>query len=266
MGRFTKVHTVISASLGALCIAAYLVWGIAYRFTPPHLWFWLGAGIVFLMPCIIRFAASKLGIKPRHPKLLRVIMAVLMSMLGLLIAAFLIFEVTVAIGAGEKYGGDLDCIVVLGARVRGEVPSKSLAYRIDAAYEYLSSHGGCIAVLSGGTGDGEDISEAECMRRELTARGISEDRLIIEDRSTSTVENLRFSSALIGDGKTVGIVSSGFHICRAKLIASSVGIDAVGIAAKSDAFILPHYMMREFATVVGDLLRGNIKISDVFGG
>ena len=120
-------------------------------------------------------------------------------------------------------------------------------------------------MLSGGQGDGEDISEAECIKRELTARGISESRLIIEDKSTSTAENIAFSGKVFPlSGKSVGIVSSGFHIFRAKLIAKSAGINAVGIAAPSDAFIAPHYMMREFMTTVADTLRGNIKLSVIF--
>lgn len=260
--KFIKIHTCISASLGCICVAAFLIWGVAYSFMPPDLWIWLVAGGIFLLPCIIRAIAAKL-----HSRitLLRPIGIILMALLAAMIVFFLVIECFIAANMRSSYNADLDCIIVLGARVNGTVPSKSLMLRIETAYGYLASHGNCVAILSGGRGDGEEISEAECMKRELVSRGIDENRLVLEDRSTSTAENIRFSNeARPLRGSSVGIVSNGFHIFRAKLIAKSAGINAVGIASPSDNFIVPHYMAREFITTVADILRGNIKLSQIF--
>ena len=92
---------------------------------------------------------------------------------------------------------DADYIIVLGSKVNGTKPSYSLQYRIDKAPEYLKSHEKTIAIVSGGQGKGEDISEALAMKQGLIKQNIAEDRIIMEDKSTSTDENITFSKPLI---------------------------------------------------------------------
>lgn len=148
-----------------------------------------------------------------------------------------------------------DYIIVLGAGVNGTVPSLSLQNRIDAAYDYLTAHPNCIGILSGGQGPGEDISEAQCMSDQLTARGIPQDRLLLEDRSTSTRENIAFSLALIEAHtghrpETAGILSSEYHLYRAGQVARGQGLEPVGIPAKTSWVTLRiSYFLREIAAV-----------------
>ncbi len=159
---------------------------------------------------------------------------------------------------------DISCdyIVVLGAKVNGTSPSLTLSERIDAAYDYLTAHPDSIAILSGGQGSDEGISEAECMFRELTAKGIPRDRLWLEDKATSTWENLQFSLELIqektGHSPTkLGIVSSEFHLFRAGLFAQACGIEAVGIPARTGWLsIRINYYLREAAGVWHYLILG----------
>ena len=98
-----------------------------------------------------------------------------------------------------KIKENLDYIIVLGAHVNGVRLSKALLERTRRALEYLEKNPKTRAVLSGGQGEGETIGEAEAMCRYLEDHGISRERLILEDRSTNTKENLDFSLALIGD-------------------------------------------------------------------
>ena len=148
-----------------------------------------------------------------------------------------------------------DYIVVLGCGVNGTVPSLSLRNRIDAAYAYLSANPDTICVVSGGQGPDEDITEAACMKRELTTMGIDPARIWEEDRSTSTKENLEFTLALIEANtglrpKTMGIVSSEYHLYRAGLLAADQGVQAVGIPGKTSWFTLwANYHMREIVAV-----------------
>lgn len=148
-----------------------------------------------------------------------------------------------------------DYIVVLGAGVKGTVPSMSLQERIDAAYDYLTANPNTVAVLSGGQGKGEDITEAACMYRELTEMGIDGDRLLLEENSTSTIENLMFSLDVIEEKtgtrpQTLGIVSSEYHIFRAKLFAKRLGLEPVGIPGKVSWFPLClNYYPREVIAV-----------------
>lgn len=150
-----------------------------------------------------------------------------------------------------------DCryVIVLGAGVNGSVPSLSLRERIDAAYDYLVAHPDTICVVSGGQGNNEDISEAECMFRELTAMGIDADRVWMEDKATSTRENLRFSMALIeartgNRPETVGLISSEYHLFRAGLMAQDEGVRAIGIPAETTWITLRiNYFLREIVAV-----------------
>lgn len=139
-------------------------------------------------------------------------------------------------------------VIVLGCQVRGTAPSLLLSYRIDAAAAYLKANPGSVAILSGGRGGGENISEAECMYRGLSARGIDPARLYKEEQAATTLENLRFSKAVMereGLRGPVALVSSDVHICRAEEMAEDLGLRACGLAAKTSWYSRPTYILRE---------------------
>ncbi len=153
-------------------------------------------------------------------------------------------------------------IIVLGAKVNGTAPSRILKDRIAAAYDYLVNHPEAVAVLSGGQGTDEGISEAQCMFNELTKMGISPHRLWLEEQATSTRENLRFSLEVIAertgrDPGRVGILSNEFHLFRAGLVAKECEVDAILIPAKTSWFTLRlNYSLREVAAVWFYILSG----------
>ena len=155
-----------------------------------------------------------------------------------------------------------DYLIVLGAGVNGTVPSLTLQDRINAAYDFLSVHPNTVAVLSGGQGPRENITEAACMYRELTQMGIDSSRLLLEEKSTSTMENLTFSMNVLEDitgirPEKVGILSSEYHIFRAKCFAKDLGLEPVGIPAKTSWFSLrTNYYLREIAAVWKYLIFG----------
>ena len=153
-------------------------------------------------------------------------------------------------------------IVVLGAKVNGTEPSLSLSDRIREAESYLKAHPGTVAVLSGGQGADEGISEAQCMYEQLTQRGIDPNRLWLEDKATSTWENLQYSLDLI-EGKTgvrpqtLGIISSEYHLFRAGMFARECGVEAIGIPAPTAwASLRLNYFLREVAGVWHYLILG----------
>ncbi len=150
-------------------------------------------------------------------------------------------------------------VVVLGCSVKGETPSLMLRYRIDTAEKFLKENPEANAVLSGGQGPGEDISEALCMYRELTARGIDGDRLYMENRSTSTIENVNFSKEIIdreGLNTTVAVVSNNFHLYRASLVVRDAGLTYSGLPAFSPYPSLATYIMREYLGILAQWLAG----------
>lgn len=137
---------------------------------------------------------------------------------------FTVLETMVVRGSfADESDAPVSAVIVLGAGVNGETPSLTLRTRIDAAAAYLEEYPDVPVVLSGGQGPGEAITEAECMRRALVRRGVDESRLYPEERSTSTQENLRYSRAILEElgvdpAQRVAIVTSDFHLCRARLM------------------------------------------------
>ena len=183
----------------------------------------------------------------------------------LLCIGLLVVGITEAIIIDASFGDPkehCDYVVVLGAGVHGDEPSLSLRNRIDAAYDYLTAHPDVTAVLSGGQGEGENLTEAQCMFDHLTAMGIGEDRLWMEDKATSTWENLNLSLNMIEERtgsrpEKLGVLSSEYHLFRASLFADACGVEFVGVPARTTKISLRiNYFMREVAGVWHYLLLG----------
>ncbi|ART76116.1 hypothetical protein B4U37_08725 [Sutcliffiella horikoshii] len=144
----------------------------------------------------------------------------------------------------------MDYLIVLGARVKGEVMTKALLFRVEAALEYLKENPNTKVIASGGQGPGEDITEAEAMRRYFVKHGIEEERIILEDRSTTTFENLSYSKALMEDGASVAIVSNDFHMYRASLIGKRLDFAEVHtLAGKTPKIAILKLWSREYFAV-----------------
>lgn len=143
-----------------------------------------------------------------------------------------------------------DYLIVLGARVKGTVPSLVLASRIETAAAYLKENKDTIAIASGGKGSGEDISEAESIKRELVKRGIGESRIILEDRSTDTYENILFSKKLIPPHVKLGVVvTNKFHMYRAISLAHDRGLDVRGQPAETPRKAVLKSYTREYLAI-----------------
>lgn len=196
---------------------------------------------------------------PRDARIITRIFSCILCIGFFIVAATEVIIVDASFGSPKEH---CDYMVVLGAGVRGNVPSLSLRNRIDATYDYLTAHPDVIAVLSGGQGEGEDMTEAQCMFDHLTQMGIDESRLWMEDRATSTWENLNFSLDLIEERtgqrpEKLGVLSSEYHLFRASLFADACGVDFVGVPAKTTKISLRiNYFMREVAGVWHYLLLG----------
>ena len=188
-------------------------------------------------------------------------LVLLLSGVGLaaLIVTLSILSCLVISKLGAKPEGECRTLIVLGCQVRGKTPSLLLWHRIQSAADYLGAHPEAVAVVSGGQGPGEEISEAECMYRGLTARGIAPERIYLEDRSTVTKENLALSRQVMEEQGLEGpilVVSNDFHIYRALRMARDQGIEAQALAAPSAWYSYPTYVLREAMATVKYLLGG----------
>ena len=164
--------------------------------------------------------------------LLAVILLAVAVPAGLILSAFS--------GRGEP-GGEI--LIVLGTTVNGTEPSPMLKQRLDAAVQYLNTYPDAICIVTGGKGDEHNLSEAQCMYNYLTAAGIDAARITMEDRATTTVENLQNVRQLL-DTNEVDILSSDFHLYRAGLIAKEAGFIPTLIPAKTEpvTLLLPWFL------------------------
>lgn len=142
-------------------------------------------------------------------------------------------------------------LIILGAGINGETLSLALQGRLLVGLRYLEKYPDAQVVVSGGQGRGEAISEAEAMRRFLVSNGIDGNRILLESRSTSTMENFSFSKSLIEQkaGQPVSditFVTNSFHILRSKMLAERNGFRAYSISCKTPKQVILQLYFREY--------------------
>ncbi len=170
-------------------------------------------------------------------------------------AVLIIFSAGLAIyGVNDTSNFNEDVLIVLGAAVEGEKVSLNLEKRLDKAVEYHQKNPDAKIIVSGGMGDGEDISEALAMERYLVERGVPSEIIIKEDKSTSTRENFIFSSEYINADEEVVFITNYFHIFRAEMLAKSAGINAKHLGANIYWYSAPMNYIREMMAVAKDFV------------
>ncbi len=173
---------------------------------------------------------------------------------GIIVVIF--FTICMVKAAVHKPTGE-ETLIVLGCRVYGETPSLSLKERLDAAYEYLTEHPETACIVSGGKGDGENISEAEAMYRYLIKKGIHEKRIYRENKSTTTRENLEFSKKIIEENQLsekIAIATNEYHQYRVFLITRRMGMENTAVSGKTAWWLLPTFYVRELYGILYQLL------------
>ncbi len=173
--------------------------------------------------------------------------------------AYAIIITTMIIATSLKKPKQNAIAITLGNRVTPDGPSDLLKGRIDATKRYLDKNKTAVAILSGGKCKRDFIEESVCMYNELIKDGVDENRLLVEDKSRSTYENILFSCRIIDKNqkeKNLAIVSDSFHQLRARLIVRKLGIKThVGaVNAKTNVLYLPTYFVREWIALPYEVL------------
>lgn len=271
----------ILIGLAVLCVAYFIVIvayaGIGTSFA--FIWLFFAALLLFLVYGKWYYSRNM----DRIPRWVPV-SVVTTCAAGLIVLGVLC--VLVFLGAASPDKRNLDYVIVLGARVKEHTVSNSLKMRLDRAMEYAQENPDTILVLSGGQVAGESVSEAQVMREYLAYNGVRPEQILIEDRSISTVENIAYSRLVIEQHRMkdkkelaplrqkmtsvpyaiapdkpleIGVLTSNFHIYRARLTAEKWGFENVyGICADSDPVLFIHLCVRECASIVKDRLMGNM--------
>lgn len=139
-------------------------------------------------------------------------------------------------GAHDHISGDPQVMIILGCQVRPDGPSVMLRDRLDEALDYLEDHPDMTIVVSGGQGSNEPTSEARAMADYLTGRGVEEGAILQEDRSRNTAQNFQYTMECLQEqnvdySEGVLVVSNGFHLTRARMLAQRAGFDDVSSLA-----------------------------------
>lgn len=148
-----------------------------------------------------------------------------------------------------------DAVIVLGKGLDGDKVPPNLAKRLDKAIEYHKKNPNALIIVSGGNVKNENLSEAQAMYDYLLSKGIPENIIIKEDKSTTTYENFVFSTEILkeklGENHAVAFVSNSFHIWRAERLAKSLGINATHLGAGIEWNTIPANYLREISVIFG---------------
>lgn len=177
------------------------------------------------------------------------IVIIFLSMLIILGIIFAMIFSILMLRAMNNYPKQPNVLVVLGCKVKGTQPSQMLQRRLDVTYKYLLGNPEVVCIVTGGQGADEKIPEAQAMKDYLLRKGIKENRIFVEDKSTSTYENFEFSKDIIevnNLGNNITIVTDGFHQYRASIIAKKLGFSSKSLPVDTKTYLMPTYWVREW--------------------
>ncbi len=221
----------------------------------------LNFGIIFpgvVGTCLIVYALLRIYNKGNIIKN-RVLRRIIAFFIGCLIVSFLLAQGLIFVSAQTDENVEVDYLVILGAGLKGDQITLTFRNRLDKGLEFLTEHPNMKVVVTGGQGPGETISEAEAMERYLVQKGISTDRIIKEDKATSTMENFKYSRKILQsfDNKNefrIVIITNEFHMFRSKMLAKRNGFSPYGMPAKTNVYILANSCIREYFAIIKSLI------------
>ena len=236
-----KISTIIRIILATIGILSLVNVATVLRVSNPTIGFALQAGISIL---VIAYAVFF----NRIPQKIHITAGIACLFPIVLVVFLFIYGNTGTVTYNE------DVVIVLGAGVRGEIVTRPLARRLDTAFYYWQRNPDAYVIVTGGLGNRATITEAEAMARYLVRRGMPRERILLEELSTSTYENLKFAKEILDgyfpDGFSAVLVTNDFHIFRGVQTARSVGLDVNRRGAYTDWYSWPVNYLREMLAVV----------------
>lgn len=250
-----KLMTDICMLLGIMCLLYFVMYAVFVDLTNVFTYFWLIVGFMFvLIKPMVGYMEKKHIIIPTGIKWTGSILVMLMFLV------FVVAECVIISYGSKEPRPNADYVLVLGAQVKGTRLTYALQKRLDVAYQYAVDNPESVVIVSGGKGYGENVTEAYAMAEYLKAKGLDENRLIMEDQSTSTHENIEYSKQFIDNmNASIVLVTNDFHVYRGVGVAKKQGLTNVeGLGAPVKWYTIPNQYVREAFAVVKYKLCGQI--------
>lgn len=255
MNKVYRFWTALLGVIGGASLIYFLTLVIlcGLRSTFNYIWLMLAFACLFCILAVRHYAVRQ----KIPPKWVTIPVEIIVGVGCLL---FILIEAAIIHTGKNTPEPAAEYLIVLGAKVNKTAPSLILHYRIQAAAEYLKENPGTMVVASGGKGADEGISEAQCIYQELVKRGIAADRILLEEQSVNTKENLMNSGELIGSKEaSVVLTTTDFHVFRAIRLAKKCGYEHIsGNPAKSVWWLIPTNYTREFFAILKEFICGNL--------
>lgn len=233
--------------LGIACII-YFLGLITFTVTVAFSMFWLLIGVIFIGIGILGLNKSN-----ENDKILKIIH----SVITVCLVIFILIEIPIIYFGSKTYHDSCDYVIILGAGLNGKELSLALYQRMVTSIEYIHDNPQSKIIVSGGKGPGESISEAKAMKDFLVKHGIDESRIIMEDKSKSTYQNLYNTKKILEFAQNrdindlnLCVVSSNFHIARVKMLGKRLGMNINGIPSPVHVFLIPNFYVRESLAMV----------------
>jgi len=244
-----KYLTLAMPTVILMCVwLNYVTRGVAFLWV----FFALCAGVGFVF-----FGAGWLRSAGKWPRLCKAVRVAVLVCIGLFIVSFAVIEGIIIANSDADDCAGVKYVIVAGAGLNGDQLSLTLLRRMETCYDFMLEHPDAVAVLCGGQGRGEWVTEASAMKTWLIQKGIPEERILTEETSVNTDENIRNAKGLIdeieGEARhVVAVISSDYHMFRLKALARKHGMDPRGYPAPSPDIlsVIVTYYVREYFSVL----------------
>lgn len=246
-----KIIGYLSVTLGIVNILYFLICFMVFGMFINFSGFFMILGAAFILSGIMKIKFHE----NYHNKLSGIFLRVLKIAVYAVLISFIFIEGCIFISANINPHKKPDYIMILGSGIRGRNMLLVQRQRVDAGLEYIKDNPDIKIILSGGQGPGEDISEAEAMRIYLVQHGVKNENIIMEEKSRNTMQNMKYTSDILKKTDVrknirLAVVTSNFHVFRAKFLAQRCGFEAEGVSAPVNHLLLPNYCVREYFGII----------------
>ncbi|AGK95304.1 YdcF family protein [Clostridium pasteurianum] len=250
---YLKCHVFekIIIMLGILSLLYFIICFLTFNIIVNFSLFFALMGIIFIAVGILRISLRE---KYKNKIIKRAFRIFNISII-LILSVFIFIEACIVYSANKTVKDKPDYIMILGGGIRGRNMLLIQLQRTEKALEFIKRNPNVKVIVSGGQGKGEDISEAESMKEYLIKHGVNSENILKEEKSKNTMENMKYTAEILNKidsrpNPKIAIVTSNYHVFRAKFLARRAGLNVEGIAAPVNNILLPNFSIRECFAII----------------